>query len=233
MLGSTLIKTYRLIAFLIAFLLLSVFSLTSAHAHRFKMDHSMIPGRSDGSFIIGMSRNDILAPEPSKTFHFSCNMIKHGKSTRVNIVEDQWNTKMFDDASQFLDILYVDGKIIQVDEESDFPTLKNGIRPGSKISEILRHYKNLRLTTYIYNSRDANGQFGGPFGRYFYDDVRQGVAFYIDMQDTLEDTQATKINGIIIHGAGFPAIPPSNGAKLSLTKPARTLTLPFLYSHLR
>ena len=215
-------KTNNLTAshFITTMLLVSfVPSVSASHAYY------ITPGRSDGGLKIGMSRSSILKTlgKPPKTFHFSWNVTDHNKSSRVSIVEDEWDREN-GQTIEVTDILYVNGKIIQIQDSSENANLENGIYNGDSLGDVIAKYKGLKLSTYYYPIELGWGD------GYFYDDERQGVAFYFFTQDPSAEP---KIDSIIIHRSGFAIIPPSLGVKPKSVKADRELTLPVLYSHMR
>ena len=183
-----------------------------------------IPGRSDADVKLGMSRTELLrGNKPLHTYHFSWYITKQNKSTRVDIIEDEWDRQNGGDTKIF-DVLYINGKVIQIQDSNNNVTLENGIYPGSKLSEIFSKFSHLKLSVYGYEYHPAGGYDG-----YFYDDERRGVAFYVGDQGMAGDFP---IDGLIVHRSGFAIIPPSHGTKPKRTDPDSKLTPQYLYSQL-
>ena len=195
-----------------------------------RQGHFMVPGRSDGGLKLGSRRdNSQKDGKPDKTYHFSWNIITRKGSSRVNLVEDEWDRENGTD-TETIEVLYAGGRVIQIQEHSSYVSTKNGISPGtSRISDITREYKHLESSAYSYDSIQPNGQPGlGGSDLYLYDDKRQGIAFYFSTQEGPYDEI---IEGIIVHRAGYPAIPSPGGARVKRIEPEPKLTLPYLYHH--
>ena len=211
-------------------LVLSTCLVSSAFANR---PYVVVPGHADGSLKLGMSRAEILreCTQTKHTYRFFWNVLIHGKTNRVAVVEDSWDkTEGNINPMSGMDILYINGKVAQVQDEAALAYLPNGVSPGDKLKNVIKEYKSLTLSSYRYAYRDENGLPMGDDEGYYYDDESQGVAFYFGTQDPSAEQ---KITSIIIHRAGYPVIPPQLGAKVTPIKPYRQLTPAFLYSHLR
>ena len=213
------ILTFRLTIFTLLLCLAS-----SVHASHV---YYAIPGRSDAGVKLGMSRTELLrGNKPRHTCHFSWYITKQKRSTRVNVIEDEydWDSRNGGDTKMF-DVLSINGKVIQIQDSNDNVTLENGVCPGSKLSEIFHKFGHLKLSVYGYDYHPAGGA-----DLYFYDDERQGVAFYIGVQGMTGDFP---IEGLIVHRIGFAIIPPPHETKPKRTAPDSKLTTQYLYSHLR
>lgn len=211
---------------LFALLLFSWFP-TLAFASRV---YYIVPGHSDGLLKIGMERSEVINQfgNPNKTYHFLWSITGSKGSHRTNVLEDVWSREN-GPYIEYTDILYVDGKVIQIEEPSQNAHVGNDISPGcSRLSDMTREFKHLQLSTYGYTSHETSGSPVGDNLSYIYDDRRQGVGFYFGM---LEGGYDNTIKGLIVHRIGYSAIPPPGAATVKPDIPDFEYTLRYLYHH--
>ncbi len=93
------VLTFHLTIFMLLLCLAS--SVYASHVHY------AIPGHSDADVKLGMSRTQLLrGNKPLHTYHFSWYITKQNKSTRVDIIEDEWDRQDGGDTKIF-DVLYI------------------------------------------------------------------------------------------------------------------------------
>ena len=133
-------------------------------------------------------------------------------------------------------VLYQGGKVIQIETSLSSVKSPGNISTSSNFLKVLKRYKNLRGSAYGWT--DLNDEAG--YVRYYYDDVKTGIAFTLSTQDdqatsetllsVLPGESVVKPDTIVIHLPGHPVIAATGTARVSKEKVAPTLQPSYIYT---
>lgn len=183
------------------------------------------PGHGIGRLVLGMGRPAVhsLLRNPSKTLRL-----------RNGLVEEYWLLNQPSYAPG-IDILFRNDKVVQIETTLPYLETVRGDAPGGLFLDILKKHKNLRVSCYSWT--DLND--GAGYVRYFYDDVKEGIAFTIGTQDdeatsqiilSLRPETPVKTESILIHPSKQTVIAATGTARVSPSTPAKALQPSFLYN---
>lgn len=138
-----------------------------------------------------------------------------------------------------VDFMFVDGKLVQfgTSERQIWVSIFGKHRPS--LSEVILHAPASRVQAYLQYSKDS----GGEFIRYYYDDVKEGLALATDTQD--ESANSDAIIGrnpsmpgtfypdwVIVHRRGALVIPIHSTEHYKPVKVETCMSMGYLLSHL-
>ncbi len=153
-----------------------------------------VPGRSAGRVFLGMDRADVLKilHKPSKS-----RSVQHG-TTRYS--DDEWIS-----GEHTLSVVSEHDKVTQIRFNSPRMVLTDGLSVQSLCPQIRRRHRTMTVREYDVLEEDHL--------LFHMDDVRDGVAFTMQMQAYPEPDllKRSSPNEIIIHRPGVPAVPIEGG----------------------
>ena len=133
------------------------------------------------------------------------------------------------------DVLFRGDKVIQIETTLSAIDTASGDSVNSRFLDILKRHKSLHVAAYSWE--DLNGPAG--YVKYFYDDVKAGIAFTLGTQDdqatsqeilSLNPSEPVKPISIIIHPVGQPVIVATGTARVSHGVVQKALEPSFLYT---
>ena len=136
-------------------------------------------------------------------------------------------------------ILFQHNKIVQIETTLPQSTSPGGISTQSNFRTVLKRYKNLQASAYGWMEIDG----GAGYVRYYYDDVKAGIAFTLGTQDDEATSEymftaftgidAVKPRSIIVHLPGRPVIAATGEARVIPEEVGATLQPAYLYAILK
>jgi hypothetical protein len=162
-----------------------------------------VPGRSVGQVQLGVERVTVIKrigrPSTSVKWRTGQNQDTWLGPKPPN---DQYGSPVSE--RSFMHVIYRNNKVVQIEFNSPKFKTPSGISMRSSLAQFRAKHKNLRIRAFGYD--DPNG--GGYIG-YYYDDVKQGIAFTFGVQDNF-DARATP-NSLRVHLPGAPVLPDPGG----------------------
>ena len=161
---------------------------------------SAVPGRSVGHVFLGMDRADVwkILHKPNES-----HTVPHGMSLYS---QDDWSSSKYT-----LTVISERDKVIQVEFDSPRITTTDGLSTQSFWSQVRRRHPTMTVRDYVVLYEAADYQTGTS--SFYIDDVRQGIAFTLETQESVEPqyVNTTKPDTIIIHRPGYRAVPINEG----------------------
>ena len=105
------------------------------------------------------------------------------------------------DKNHYLSVIYKHGKVIQI--ETDAPRFRTaqGISAASALGQIRRKSGKWRIVSFGQNDPDPDI---AEHAQHFYDDMRQGLAFELDLGSQADTSSEVVPGSLIVHPAGHP-----------------------------
>lgn len=158
---------------------------------------SAAPGQAVGHVFLGMDRADVwkILHKPGHT-----RTVPHGMSLYG---EDTWTSG----SGNEMTVISERDKVIQVEFDSPRITTTDGLSTRSSLAQVRRRHPAMTVRAYgrVYRAE-------GGTGGYYIDDVRRGIAFTVESQESIVPAS---LNGppttIIVHRPGYQAVPIQNG----------------------